>query len=172
MPSFISWVPTPAEDIDTFFELAPLTEKDVVYDLGSGDGRLVIAAVAKGAGRAVGIELNPEHFETAVKTAAEKGLEGKVSFLQADVMDVDLSEATVIVCYLFSTASTALKPKFEKELKTGTRVVMESFPVPGWSPIKISGLGYKNFYLYIMPPEPTKPGDRTYAPFEYDGYFG
>ena len=138
MPSFISFIPTPYEDIDSFFDLVPLAPSDVVYDLGSGDGRLLFAALEKGAGRAVGVELNPDHIQRAKETAASKGLEGRITFLPADVMDVNLADATVVLCYLFTTASTALKPKFEKELKVGTRVVMESFPVPGWNPAKVT----------------------------------
>jgi hypothetical protein len=73
--------------------------------------------------------------------------------VEADVMDVDLSAATVVFCYLITAASAALKPKFERELKRGTRVVMESFPVPGWKPDNTWEYGYGHFYLYEMPPE-------------------
>jgi SAM-dependent methyltransferase len=153
MGSFISWVPTPPEHIDLFFELAPLSPDDVVYDLGSGDGRLLFAALEKGAGKAVGVELNPNHAHTARQKAKEKGLENKTTFIEADVMDVNLSEATVVLCYLITAASAALKPKFEAELKPGTRVVMESFPVPGWKALETRSRDYKTCYLYRMPPE-------------------
>ncbi len=163
MGSFISFIPTPLEDIDTFFELAPVSSEDVVYDLGSGDGRLLFAALGKGAGRAVGVELNPDHARAAREKAREKRLEHKVTFLEADVMDVNLSEATVVLCYLITAASVALKPKFEAELKPGTRVVMESFPVNGWKPVetKVIAYGYKTFYLYRMPPEKLAESDAS-----------
>jgi SAM-dependent methyltransferase len=160
MGSFISWVPTPVGHIDPFFELAPLSSNDVVYDLGSGDGRLLFAALEKGAGKAVGIELDPEHVHIARIKAKEKGLEGKITFLQADFMEVNLSEATVVFCYLITAASAALKPKFEVELKPDTRVVMELFPIPGWKAIETKPVEYKTFYLYRMPPEI----DLTYVP--------
>jgi tRNA A58 N-methylase Trm61 len=153
MGSFISFIPTPFEDIDTFFKLAPISNGDVVYDLGSGDGRLLFAALEKGAGKIVGVELDAGLAREARKTASGKGVESKSTFLEADVMDVNLSEATLILCYLFPTASAALKPKFESELRPGTRVVMESFPVQGWRPVKTEMRGYKTFYLYVMPPE-------------------
>jgi ubiquinone/menaquinone biosynthesis C-methylase UbiE len=172
MPSFISFIPTPFEDINGFFDLVPLTASDVVYDLGSGDGRLLFAAIEKGAGRAVGVELNPAIVQQARETALSKGLEERITFLQADIMEVNLADATVVLCYLFTSACTALKPKFERELKTGTRVVMESFTIPGWNPVKIQGMGYKYFYLYVMPPVPTKQGERNYAPYDYYGYYG
>ena len=169
MGSFISWVPTPYEHIDPFFELAPVSSSDVVYDLGSGDGRLLFAALEKGASKAVGVELNPDHARTARDKAKEKGLENKVTFVEADVMDVNLSEATLVLCYLITAASIALKPKLEAELKPGTRVVMESFPVPGWKPLETRSRDHKTYYLYRMPPEPGGPEavDHEYLDFGY-----
>lgn len=153
MGSFISFIPTPFEDIDTFFKLAQVSQIDVVYDLGSGDGRLLFAALEKGAGKIVGVELDPALARAARKTAGEKRVEDKSTFLEADVIDVNLTDATVVLCYLFPSASEALKPKFELELKPGARVVMESFPVEGWKPVQTEVRGYKTFYLYVMPPE-------------------
>jgi ubiquinone/menaquinone biosynthesis C-methylase UbiE len=169
MGSFVSFIPTPFEDVNTFFELAPVSSEDVVYDLGSGDGRLLFTALEKGAGRAVGVELNPEHVLTARQKAKEKGLESRVTFLNADVIDVNLSGATLVFCYLITAASAALKPKFEIELKPGTRVVMESFPVNGWKPVetKTVGYGFKTFYLYRMPPETEEPGTQESTTSEY-----
>ncbi len=126
---------------------------DVVYDLGSGDGRLLFSALEKGAGKIVGVELDSALARVARKTAGEKGVEDRATFLNADVMDVNLTDATIVLCYLFPSASTALKPKFELELKPGTRVVMESFPINGWKPVQTEMRGYKTFYLYVMPPE-------------------
>jgi predicted RNA methylase len=153
VPSFISFIPTPYEDIHYFFDLAPLSPSDVVYDLGSGDGRLLFAAINKGAMRAVGIELNPLQVKRARELAKSKGLEDKVTFLETDMMKVNLSEATVVFCYLFTTASIVLKPKFQSELKSGTRVVMESFPLPEWQPSRTTPKGCKQFFLYIIPPK-------------------
>ncbi len=176
MPSFIGFVPTLSEHIDHFFKLAPVSSSDVVYDLGSGDGRLLFAALEKGAGRAVGVEIDPERLCGARETARSKGLEDKVTFWESDVMEVSLADASVVLCYLFPTASVALKPKFEAELKPGTRVVMESFPVPGWKPVQIIDTGDKHFYLYIMPPENTEeymPPENTaqYAEGEAGFYY-
>ena len=174
MGSFISWVPTPFEHIAPFFELAPVSSSDVVYDLGSGDGRLLFAALDKGAARAVGVELDPNHAQTARDKAKEKGLQDKVTFLHADVMDVNLSEASLVLCYLITAASAALKPKFEAELKPGTRVVMESFPVPGWKPLETKSREYKTYYLYQMPPEPgvTETAVSQYPDAGYFDYYG
>lgn len=169
MGSFISFVPTPYEDIGTFFELAPVSADDVVYDLGSGDGRLLFAALEKGAGKAVGVELDANLVHGARLKAREKGVEDRVTFVHADVMDVDISPATVVVCYLITAASAALKPKFEAELKPGTRVVMESFPIRGWKAVKTKG-EYKTFYLYRMPPEIAGPDEPDIVGTEYFNY--
>ena len=155
MPKFISWIPTQEEFISSFFEICPISTSDIVYDLGSGDGRLLFAALDKGAAKCVGIDIDPDRVKDAREVATRKGLNDKIKFIEADVLNVDLSEASVIFCYLCSTASAALKPKFEKELKQGTRIVMESFPIHGWKPIKETGMNGRNFYLYIMPPEKT-----------------
>jgi ribosomal protein L11 methylase PrmA len=152
MPSFISWVPTPEEDIDVFFQLATVSQSDVIYDLGCGDGRLLFTALEKGAGKAVGIDIDPERISECKEIAKNKGLEDRIRFIESDVMDVNLSDATLIFCYLITAASAALKPKFASELKNGTRIVMESFPVPGWKPLETKNFGYKTFYLYQMPP--------------------
>jgi predicted RNA methylase len=152
MPSFISFIPTPQDDVDGFFELAPVLPTDVVYDLGSGDGRLLFSALAKGATRAVGIELNHTLVQDATAKAEQLRFANRVKFLEADVMDINLTDASLVLCYLISRASEVLKDKFAAELKAGTRVVMESFPVPGWVPQKTIYRGNKTFYLYTMPP--------------------
>lgn len=160
MPSFIGFVPTPAEHVDGFFELAQVSSSDIVYDLGSGDGRLLFAALEKGAGRVIGVELSPELVRAARETAKSKGVEDRATFIEADVMDVNLAEATLILCYLYPTASEALRPKFESEPKPGTRVVMETFDIPGWKPVKTLDKGSRAFYLYTLPAETTEDGRR------------
>jgi ribosomal protein L11 methylase PrmA len=157
MGYFVSFIPTATEEVGCFFDLAPVSNRDVVYDLGSGDGRLVFAAIERGAGRAVGVELNPARVRDANESAKKKGIESRVMFVEADLMDVSLSDATLVVTYLFSTASTALKPKFEAELRPGARVVMESFPIHGWKPKEIKKLEHRTFYLYEMPAEIDRP---------------
>jgi SAM-dependent methyltransferase len=156
MPKFIGWVPTSPEFIGSFFELCPLSSSDIVYDLGSGDGRLLFAAVERGTKRCVGIDIDPDQVNASRQAAKSKGMDNRVIFIEADVMAVDLSDATVIFCYLFPSASEALGPKFEKELKPGTRVVMESFPVPGWTPDKVGETNGRRFYFYTMPAGKTE----------------
>ena len=152
MPSFISFIPTPPSHVNGFFQLVNVSSSDVVYDLGCGDGRLLFTALEKGAGRAVGIELDPEPLATAREEAKKRGVEDRINFHQADIMSVNLSDATIVFTYLCSAAALALKDKFEKELKPGTKVVMEMFPIPGWKPRRVIERG-TDFYLYVMPPK-------------------
>ena len=159
MPKFgTSWIPTRHEHIEIFFELCPISSSDVVYDLGSGDGRLLFAALERGAAKCVGIEINPEQVRASKEAAKKSGLDNKVEFIQADFMEVDLSDASVVLCYLYPKAYRPLRSKFEKELKPGTKVVMETFPIPGWKPVKENtnnGISF-SFYTYVMPPEKTE----------------
>lgn len=169
MPKFVKWVPTPAMLIDTFYELAPVSSSDIVYDLGSGDGRLLFAALEKGAGKCVGIDLDAEQVNSARKTARDKGLDDRVAFIEADVMAQDLSEATVVVCYLLASGFAALRPKFESALKAGARIVTETYPVPGWKPAKTREIGNRTFYLYVMPPERTEDYETALTDTAYEG---
>ena len=153
MSKFVPWVPTMSEFINGFFELAPVSSSDVVYDLGSGDGRLLFAALENGAGRCLGIDIDVKKVNEARESAKKKGLESKVTFIEGDFLEQDLSEATVILCYLFPEALRALKPKFERELKPGTRIVSEVFTVPKWKENLVKEINRKNFNLYIMPPD-------------------
>ena len=159
MASFIRFIPTPEECVDGFFDIAPVTKDDVVFDLGSGDGRLLFGALRAGAGRAVGIELDPELVKKATEEARRRGLQDRVTFRNGDILEADLTGATLVLCYMSSRASEALKPKFETELRPGTRVVMEGFPIHGWTPVRTGGPGglsdffdFQQLYLYVMPP--------------------
>lgn len=157
MPSFVGYVPTHPDHLNAFFELAPPSSSDVVYDLGSGDGRLVFAALDHGVGRAIGIELDADLVKKASASARKKGLDSKATFIHADLIEVKLCEATVVFSYLCPAAWLVLRDKFESELKPGTRVVVEAFPIPGWKAESTASRGYPDyyeineFYLYVMP---------------------
>jgi ribosomal protein L11 methylase PrmA len=153
MTKFVIWVPTMPEFIDGFFELTPVSASDVVYDLGSGDGRLLFAALEKGAGRCVGIDIDSKKVSEANELAKSKGVDDRVTFIEGDFMEHDFSEATLVLCYLFPEALKALRPKFENELSPGTRIVSEVFSVPTWKETVTKRINNKHFNLYIMPPE-------------------
>ena len=153
MPSFIGYIPTHPEFIEGFFQLVTLTDSDVVYDLGCGDGRLLFAALEKGAGKVVGIDLYPELIQRDREKALKLGITDRATFVHDDFLNVSLADATVVFSYVSYLASEALKPKFLAELQPGARVVMETFPVTGWRPVKTHTIEYKEFFLYMMPPE-------------------
>jgi hypothetical protein len=107
-------------------------------------------------------------INTSNGTAKEKGLDSRVRFIEDDFMGMDLSAATVVLGYILASASAALRPKFENELKPGTRVVMEKFPVPGWKPAAAKEVSGRSFYLYVMPPEKTDDYDTASLDTAYE----
>jgi len=131
----IHYVPTPDAVVSAMLDLAGVTAADVVYDLGSGDGRIVIEAARKYGARAVGIELDPDLNKKAARNAEKAGVAGKVTFVQADFFKTDLSDASVVTLFLSPNINARLQPKFRRELKPGTRIVSHRFPMPpDWRP--------------------------------------
>jgi methyltransferase family protein len=128
----VVWVPTPQAVVDKMLELARLTPKDFLIDLGSGDGRTVITAAKRGA-RAVGIEYNPDMVELSKKNAHEAGVEERAQFMQADLFETDLSKATIITMFLLPDINLKLRPKL-LGLKPGTRIVSNTFTMGDWQP--------------------------------------
>jgi precorrin-6B methylase 2 len=128
----VIWVPTPDDLVNKMLEIAEVSAKDFLIDLGSGDGRTVIAAAKLGA-RALGIEYNPEMVELSKKNAAEAGVSGKTKFIKADLFESDLSEATVITMFLLPEINLKLRPRL-LDLKPGTRIVSNTFTMGEWEP--------------------------------------
>jgi uncharacterized protein (TIGR03000 family) len=135
---FIRFVPTPPEVIDAMMKLAKVGEDDVVYDLGCGDGSLVIAAVKQfHAKRGVGIDLDPQRIREAKAKAKEAGVEDKVEFRQGNVLEVDdIAKATVVMLYMSDEMNQKLMPILQKQLKPGARIVSHRFTMGGWQPDK------------------------------------
>src|SRR5262245_10575129 len=133
----IHYVPTSDAVVNLMLDTAGVTSKDVVYDLGSGDGRIVIAAAKKYGARGVGVELDADLIKQATRNAQKAGVADKVRFIQGDLFKTDLSEATVVTMYLSQTINQRLEPKLKRELKPGSRVVSHRFPMPPtWKPDK------------------------------------
>ena len=124
----VVWVPTPQELVDKMLDMAKVTPQDIVMDLGSGDGRNVIAAAKRGA-RAIGVEYNPEMVALARRLAKEAGVSDKATFIQGDMYEADISKATVLALFLLPHNLDQLAPKF---LALGTRIVNNTFNVTGW----------------------------------------
>jgi precorrin-6B methylase 2 len=126
----VVWVPTPEALVEKMLDLAQVTAKDYVIDLGSGDGRTVIAAAKRGA-RALGIEYNPDMVELSQRNAAAAGVADKASFMKADIFESDFSKATVITMFLLPSLNLQLRPKL-LDLAPGTRLVSNSFTMEAW----------------------------------------
>jgi len=128
----VVWVPTVPALVDKMLDIAHVTPQDVVIDLGSGDGRTVIAAAKRGA-RALGIEYNPDMVELSARNAASEGVADKTTFVKADLFETDLSTATVITMFLLPDINLKLRPKI-LDLPPGTRIVSNTFTMGDWSP--------------------------------------
>jgi len=126
------YVPTKRDIVDRMLRLAHVSSDDVVYDLGSGDGRIVIAAARDYGARGVGIEIDPDLVEEARAAAREAGVADKVEFRRGDLFEADLSNATVVTLYLWPEMNNRLRPKLRGELEPGDRVVSNSFNIDGW----------------------------------------
>jgi SAM-dependent methyltransferase len=148
----VIFVPTPEGVVDRMLELAQVTAKDTVYDLGSGDGRIVIAAARKYGARGVGIDIDPERIKEARANAKAAGVTDKVNFVQGDLFQSDISQATVVTIYLLTDLNLKLRPKLLKELAPGTRVVSHAFGMGDWKPERTESINGYTVYLWRIPP--------------------
>ena len=135
-PEEIPFVPTPVEVVDKMLELAEVKNGDVVYDLGSGDGRIVIRAAKKYGARGVGIEMDPSLIDKARKSAKGEGVGHLVEFRVEDALKTDISAATVVTLYMLPWFNQAIKPNLQKHLRPGARIVAHDFGIEGWTPVK------------------------------------
>jgi SAM-dependent methyltransferase len=135
-PSLAPYVPTPQDVVERMLELANVGKDDVVYDLGSGDGRLVITAAKKYGAKGVGVDIDPERISEAKANAEKAGVQSLVEFRQQDALTVDVSPATVVTLYLLSSSNMKLRPILTKQLKAGSRIVSHQFSMGDWQPAK------------------------------------
>jgi SAM-dependent methyltransferase len=145
----VPFVPTPEEVVEGMLRLANVKRGDVVYDLGSGDGRIVIAAAKRGA-RGVGIDIDPQRVEEASRNANTAKVADRVRFLNQDLFDSDLGEATVVTLYLLPRLNLKLRPKLLAELKPGTRIVSHGFDLGDWKPDRVAEVGHTTIYLWTI----------------------
>jgi len=145
----VIWMPTPEPLVERMLTMAQVTPRDVVYDLGSGDGRMVIAAAKRGA-QAYGVEFNPDLVAFSENRARTQGVAQKAHFVKADIFEADYSKATVVTLYLLSTLNLRLRPTLLK-MRPGTRVVSHAFTMEDWTPDEISRTENRTAYLWIVP---------------------
>ncbi|HYE85556.1 MAG TPA: class I SAM-dependent methyltransferase, partial [Vicinamibacterales bacterium] len=146
----IHFTPTRHNIADAMLQLAGVTAQDVVYDLGSGDGRIPIIAAQKYGARGVGIEIDPRLVEQSWQTANEAEVANRVRFIVGDLFEADLSQATVVTAYLSPSIMRTLAPKL-RVLRPGTRIVSHQFPIPGWQPNRRVMVDEAELLLWVVP---------------------
>lgn len=155
-PLDVPFVPTAMDVVDVMLDLAGVTKDDVVYDLGCGDGRIVIRAAERFGARGVGVDLNPQRIAEARAAAKKAGpqIEALVRFEVGDVFTFDFSAATVVTMYLLPDVNLRLRPRIFKELKPGTRIVSHDFDMGDWAPQAKRDLPSDTVYFWVVPATP------------------
>ena len=136
-PDLAPYIPTPQEVVNRMLELAEVTTTDIVYDLGSGDGRIPITAAKRYGARGVGIDFDPQRIAESNANARREGVADRVEFILGDALQADVSEATVVTLYLLSSSNIKLRPILTRQLSAGTRIVSHAFDMGDWSPDRI-----------------------------------
>lgn len=147
----VPYVPTPMDVVEAMLDIAKVGKNDVVYDLGCGDGRIVITAAKKFGATGIGVDLNPERIKEANANAKEKGVEQKVKFHEGNLFDFDFSKASVLTLYLLPNVNLQLKPKILAEMKPGSRVVSHAFDMGDWKPDKQISVDGRTVYMWTVP---------------------
>src|SRR6266478_5768609 len=147
----VPYVPAPDEIVDAMLKTAAVKKGDVVYDLGCGDGRIVIAAAQKFGTRGVGIDINPVRIQEARENAKKAGVAGLVKFIEQDLFEANIGDATVVTLYLLPAVNLKLRPKLLRDLKPGTRVVSHSFDMGDWKPVKKLEVGGEEIFYWVIP---------------------
>jgi predicted RNA methylase len=151
----VPFLESPEFVVAAMLDLAEVTGDDIVYDLGSGDGRIVIAAATRNA-RAVGIESDARLVRLSEDNAREAGVEDRVRFVEGDFFETDFSEATVVAMYLYPKVNRKLRPVLSAQLAPGTRVVSHRYAIDGWTAVKRIKVGARNIYLYVVAEEESE----------------
>jgi SAM-dependent methyltransferase len=147
----VPYVPTPETVVDAMLKMAEVGKTDVVYDLGCGDGRIVIAAAQKYGARGVGYDIDPERIKESNENAKKAGVSDRVKFAVQDLFEADFREATVVTLYLLPQVNLRLRPKLLAELKPGTRIVSHAFDMGDWKPDKTAEVDGRTIYFWVVP---------------------
>jgi SAM-dependent methyltransferase len=147
----VPYVPTPQPVVDAMLKLAKVNSKDLIYDLGSGDGRIPITAAQKYGARGIGIDIDPERVKEAKQNLQSAGVGNLVEFRQQDLFKTDFSQASVVTLYLLPDINLKLRPKLLQELKPGTRIVSHAFDMGDWKPQQVQQVDGKTIYLWVVP---------------------
>lgn len=147
----VIYVPTPDEVVEAMLQVAKVTKNDVVYDLGTGDGRIPVTAARKYGARGVGIDIDPQRIKEATENVQKNGVADRVRILQGDLFEANIAEATVVTLYLLPSLNVKLMPKLMKDLKPGTRVVSHAFDMGDWKPEQELDVAGRKVYFWTIP---------------------
>lgn len=147
----IFYVPTPYNVVEAMLELADVGPSDIVYDLGSGDGRIIISAARDYGASGVGVEIDPKYVEMAKLNALEANVTDSVRFIQDDLFEIDFTDATVVTLYLSDDINLRLRPTLLNDLKPGTRIVSHEFTLGDWEPEESLNIGGHLVYYWVVP---------------------
>jgi predicted O-methyltransferase YrrM len=160
----VIYVPTPDDVVDAMLKVAKVGKADVLYDLGSGDGRIPITAARKyGIAKGIGIDINPERIAEANENLRKAGVANRVQFINADLFEADFSDATVITLYLLPALNLKLLPKLLQEVRPGTRIVSHAFGMGNWQPEQTLNIDGRSVYFWTIPAKGTPAYDAAMA---------
>lgn len=149
VPLDVPYVPTPTEVVDRMLKMAKVNKEDLLYDLGSGDGRIIITAAKEYGARGIGYDLNPQRIKESNENAQRAGVTDRVRFTQQDLFEADLSGATVVTLYLLPDVNLKLRPKLLRELRPGTRIVSHNYDMGDWQPEAVAEIEVKGTKHYV-----------------------
>ncbi len=164
----VPYVPTPPEIVQAMLKLGGVHAGDIHYDLGCGDGRIVISAVKDfGAARGTGYDINPERIREANENASKAGVTDKVKFMEKNIFEADFHDATIVTLYLLPSVNLRMRPRLVDQLPLGARIVSHSFSMDDWEPDQKVEIGYKTLYFWKITPEAKrKYGPPPASPFD------
>lgn len=147
----VPYVPTAENVVEAMLDLGQVGRNDVVYDLGCGDGRIVVAAALSRRARGVGVDMDPARIADAMEYAGHSGVQFEVEFIEADLLEVDIQEATVVTLYLLDEVNKLIRPRLLDELRPGTRIISHAFDMGDWIPDERHNYGKANLFKWIVP---------------------
>jgi SAM-dependent methyltransferase len=164
----VPYVPTTPEVVNGMLKLAEVTEDDLVYDLGCGDGRIVVAAARDFGAKGVGVDSNPDRIKESNDNAEKNDVKDKVKFIEQNLFEADIKDATVVAIYLLNSVNLKLRPKLFRELQPGTRVVSHAFHMEDWAPDSSQVVDDRDIYFWIIPENASgtwniKGSDRNFS---------
>jgi hypothetical protein len=152
----VIFVPTPPEVVEAMLKVAKVSKNDVLYDLGSGDGRIPVTAAKLYGTRGTGVDIDPQRIKEANANAEKEKVTDRVKFIHGDLFEANISDATVITLYLLPSLNLKLRPKLWRDLKPGTRIVSHAFDMGDWKPDQELDVDGRKVYFWVIPPDAAK----------------